>query len=102
MSDPSQAISLSSVSAEPGAARKRSHQDGTSMDQSPRMSQPKNPATTGRLASLDALRGFDMFCLLGGQQIIRALAVGAPEGSWLRGLSNQFEHADWAGFTFYD
>jgi predicted acyltransferase len=55
-----------------------------------------------RLASLDALRGFDMFWLLGGQQIVRALAAGAPPGSLLDRLQNQFTHAEWAGFRFYD
>lgn len=60
------------------------------------------PAPGARLASLDALRGFDMFCLLGGQQIIAALAAGAAEGSWLAGLKQQFTHAEWAGFRFYD
>ena len=52
--------------------------------------------------SLDALRGFDMFCILGGEQIITALAKGAPEGSWLHALRQQLVHAEWAGFRFYD
>ena len=55
-----------------------------------------------RLMSLDALRGFDMACLLGGQQIVAALAKGAPEGSWLHALRQQFTHVEWAGFRFYD
>ena len=63
---------------------------------------PDKPASDGRLLSLDALRGFDMFCILGGEQIIVALARGAPEGSWLRALRQQFTHAEWAGFRFYD
>lgn len=56
----------------------------------------------GRLASLDALRGFDMFWLLGGQQLIAAFAKGAAEDSWVAALRRQFTHAEWAGFRFYD
>lgn len=58
--------------------------------------------TGGRLLSLDALRGFDMFCLLGGQQILAAVAAGAAPDSWLGLLRRQFTHVEWAGFRFYD
>jgi len=55
----------------------------------------------GRLKSLDALRGFDMFFIFGGDSIIITLSVitGWPVMNWLAG---QMEHAKWAGFTFYD
>jgi len=63
----------------------------------------KPPSTgDGRLLSLDALRGFSMFGILGAEQIIVALAKDAPEGSWLQALRQQFTHAEWAGFRFYD
>ena len=55
-----------------------------------------------RVMSLDALRGFDMFCLLGGHQIVAALAKDAPEGSFLHSLKQQFTDVEWAGFRFYD
>ncbi|MDO8542252.1 MAG: DUF5009 domain-containing protein [Opitutaceae bacterium] len=55
----------------------------------------------GRIVAIDALRGFDMFWLAGGQQIVRALPAGEP-GGWVGVLQGQFEHATWAGFTFYD
>jgi predicted acyltransferase len=58
---------------------------------------PKPP----RLLSLDALRGFDMFWILGGDAAMRALAKIAPVGP-MPALANQFEHKDWAGFAFYD
>ncbi|MBL9186039.1 MAG: DUF5009 domain-containing protein [Opitutaceae bacterium] len=54
-----------------------------------------------RLLSLDALRGFDMFWILGGDAAIRALAKIAPVGP-MPALAGQFEHKDWAGFAFYD
>jgi predicted acyltransferase len=51
--------------------------------------------------SLDALRGFDMFWILGGDfvmQVLGAMSGGGP----LQTLGNQFEHKAWAGFAFYD
>lgn len=63
---------------------------------------PSLPVAPERLASLDVLRGFDMFWLLGGQQLVGALTVGAAAGSFADRLHRQFEHAEWAGFRFYD
>jgi predicted acyltransferase len=62
------------------------------------MTQP-NPSQ--RLYSLDALRGFDMFWIMGGEEIFHSLAkiTGAP---WAQTLSDQFEHPAWNGFHFYD
>ncbi len=55
----------------------------------------------GRILSLDALRGFDMFWIIGGDTVAVALLrlIGAP---WALTLSGQFEHCAWNGFTFYD
>lgn len=58
--------------------------------------------TPARMVSLDALRGFDMFWLLGGEHIIHALCAGAAAGSLAWRLDQQFEHVKWAGFHFYD
>jgi predicted acyltransferase len=59
------------------------------------------PAPPERLLSLDALRGFDMFWIIGGDTLLRALAHWAD---WpVKGLiDEQLEHADWEGFHFYD
>ncbi len=55
----------------------------------------------GRIASLDALRGFDMFWIIGGDAICRSLpAIKAAPLTRL--LARQVEHNPWAGFTFYD
>ena len=54
-----------------------------------------------RLLSLDALRGFDMFWIIGGKEIVQAAAKLTSWG-WLMWLSNQLEHAEWHGFTLYD
>jgi predicted acyltransferase len=54
-----------------------------------------------RLFSLDALRGFDMFWIIGGDAFFRALAEVTHWG-WAKGWAAQLEHAEWAGFHFYD
>ncbi|MFA5137784.1 MAG: heparan-alpha-glucosaminide N-acetyltransferase domain-containing protein [Elusimicrobiota bacterium] len=54
-----------------------------------------------RLVSLDALRGFDMFWIVGAGGIVHALrAVG--DNRVVRSLSAQLTHKDWAGFSSYD
>lgn len=55
-------------------------------------------ASPARVASIDALRGFDMFWITGGDTL--ALALGKWLGlSW---LVTQMEHVVWEGFVFYD
>ncbi len=54
-----------------------------------------------RLVSLDALRGFDMFWIMGGAEITHA-AAKLTGWAWLVWLSGQLHHPDWHGFTFYD
>lgn len=61
------------------------------------------PADTrsGRLMSVDALRGFDMFWIVGADQIVRALNTVSPTG-FVNFLVAQLTHKDWEGVTFYD
>jgi predicted acyltransferase len=58
-------------------------------------------AKSARLVSLDALRGFDMFWIMSGEQIIHALAktTNWPLFVW---FSGQLHHTVWNGITFYD
>jgi predicted acyltransferase len=56
---------------------------------------------TQRLVSLDALRGFDMFWIIGGEVIFHEWAKW-KNWSILQHISNQLEHTDWAGLTAYD
>lgn len=59
-------------------------------------------APTGqRLLSLDALRGFDMFWIMGGDLIMTSLRR-FNDNPVTRFLAGQFDHKDWAGFAFYD
>ena len=60
-----------------------------------------DPPSAERLMSLDALRGFDMFWIVGGDFLIRSLP-GIHDSAFTRGLAAQMEHCEWAGFHFYD
>ncbi|MDD2382492.1 MAG: DUF5009 domain-containing protein [Mariniphaga sp.] len=54
-----------------------------------------------RLFSLDALRGFDMFWIIGGGGLIGALAK-STDWSWMHNLALQMQHVKWDGFRFFD
>ena len=56
---------------------------------------------TGRLYSLDALRGFDMFWIMGAEEIVKTLADATGSPFWT-GFANQLTHPAWNGFHFYD
>ena len=72
--------------------------------------EPVTAFTTPRLMSVDALRGFDMFWIIGAGELVNAFNRmshgGKTEGSTgfsITGfLAEQLEHVDWAGFRFYD
>lgn len=55
----------------------------------------------GRVASIDALRGFDMFWIIGGSAIFRGLAA-AWDNPVTRIIQQQLEHVPWKGFHFED
>ncbi len=54
-----------------------------------------------RLMSLDALRGFDMFWILGADSLVYALHELSPSAPTAF-LAKQLDHAEWQGFHFYD
>ncbi|MGV8096131.1 MAG: acyltransferase family protein [Mangrovibacterium sp.] len=56
---------------------------------------------TERLGSLDVLRGFDLFCLVFFQPVLRALGR-AMDVTWMNAICSQFEHVQWEGFAFWD
>ncbi len=56
---------------------------------------------TQRLMSVDALRGFDMFWIIGADSLVYALNRMSQNGP-TSFLANQLEHAEWQGFHFYD
>ncbi|MDB4582958.1 DUF5009 domain-containing protein [Draconibacterium sp.] len=67
------------------------------------MNNTSDEAKKPRLMSLDALRGFDMFWIIGGSGMLVSLAaiLGFPE-NWVNELAIQMTHVKWEGFHFYD
>ncbi len=69
-------------------------------------SSPVAPETR-RVVSVDALRGFDMFWILGGDAIAQALKKMGGDGkgfisSAAGAFGDQLDHVEWEGFRFYD
>jgi len=58
-------------------------------------------APSSRLYSLDALRGFDMFWIIGAEEIFHSLAKITGFPLWV-GIAQQLSHPEWNGFHFYD
>jgi len=51
--------------------------------------------------SLDALRGFDMFWIIGADSLVYAL-TRMSQNPATKFFAEQLDHAEWAGFRFYD
>ena len=71
------------------------------MNPTPTLPSTGAAAPSQRLLSLDALRGFDMFWIMGGDLIMTSLRR-FNDNPATRFLAEQFDHKDWAGFAFYD
>jgi len=54
-----------------------------------------------RIVSVDALRGFDMFWIIGGEQVVEAFDTMGG-GPFVSAIATQFKYAEWEGFRFYD
>jgi predicted acyltransferase len=59
------------------------------------------PVQQGRVLSIDALRGFDMFWITGGGVVFLRLA-DAVHTPLTAAIARQLDHVPWAGFHFYD
>jgi len=57
--------------------------------------------TSTRLFSLDALRGFDMFWIMGADELLYSISHATNSPFW-NAIANQFTHPDWNGFHLYD
>ncbi len=68
----------------------------TQNDETPDISSKPN-----RLMSLDALRGFDMFWIVGAEEIVSTLAK-TESSPWAKAITEQLSHKAWEGFAFYD
>ncbi|MFD2257844.1 acyltransferase family protein [Luteolibacter algae] len=64
---------------------------------------PPAPDEKVRLTSLDALRGFDMFWIIGGSGMMVALIkiLGFPE-NWVEEFAKQMTHGKWDQYHFTD
>ena len=58
--------------------------------------------SAGRYVSVDALRGFDMFWIVGAEGFVGALNEASGGRGFLQTIATQFDHAEWIGFRFYD
>ncbi len=67
----------------------------------PSAEQASLPIRTKRLMSLDALRGFDMFWIVGGDALVESLKK-VSDLAPIQELGRQMEHAAWQGFHFED
>jgi len=56
---------------------------------------------SNRLASLDILRGFDMFWIIGGGAILSSL-IEYLNWEWLAPVAEHLDHAEWQGFKAWD
>ncbi len=59
------------------------------------------PPPAVRLVSVDALRGFDMFWIIGAGAVVHAVDKLSVNPA-TRFLSTQLQHVAWSGFRFYD
>ena len=64
-------------------------------------STPSPAPGSGRISSIDALRGFDMFWIIGGQQVVEAL-VRLFVSPIPTGIRTQMTHVPWEGFSAWD
>ena len=58
--------------------------------------------TNGRLESLDALRGFDMFFITGGATLLCAIAALFPDSNVWQTIDENMHHVPWDGLVHHD
>ena len=61
----------------------------------------ENKTHSQRLLSLDALRGVDMFFIMGGASLFVALATLLPT-PFIQAVAGQMNHVEWNGLTHHD
>src|SRR6266481_898434 len=65
----------------------------------PKTAAVESPTPMQRVMSIDALRGMDMFFIVGMEEVFEALSKMFPMSP---SLNDRLQHAPWAGFHFYD
>jgi predicted acyltransferase len=72
------------------------------LENSPSFNVTSKPlATNERVISVDALRGFDMFWIMGGHPIFMGLD-NVFHNRFTGFIKQQFDHVEWLGFNFWD
>jgi predicted acyltransferase len=61
----------------------------------------RDSSSSGRVLSIDALRGFDMFWIIGGGAVFESLVKIWPNHV-TETIREQLEHVVWEGFRFED
>ena len=65
------------------------------------MSSTNQVAASGRVHSIDALRGFDMFWIVGGDALFVSF-LSLFDNPVAQFFNGQLHHVEWSGFHFYD
>jgi len=60
-----------------------------------------NDLPSGRIVSIDALRGFDMVWIIGGGTLLQQL-LALYDTPVTRAVASQLHHPEWSGFTAWD
>lgn len=68
----------------------------------PKPALARQPAEPARLHSLDAMRGFDMFWIIGGAELVRGIASLFDFPTFHSWLEINTEHPNWNGYTPWD
>jgi predicted acyltransferase len=63
---------------------------------------PAEKSSSGRFVSVDALRGFDMFWIVGADAFVGAMNKLNPTNPVVHFVDTQLSHSEWEGFSFYD
>jgi predicted acyltransferase len=63
--------------------------------------EPQSGSSRSRIASVDALRGFDMFWITGGEEVVPSF-YKVFHNPAMAAVDRQFHHVRWEGFRFYD
>jgi len=74
----------------------------SALESAARALQKEAPPARQRILSLDALRGFDMFWIAGGDTVFWALREMSGTSAVLGLVTTQLEHVKWEGFRFFD
>ncbi len=74
----------------------------TQLAKTPLADSPPSVETPRRLVSLDVLRGFDMFWIIGGCGLMLAIAEFTGNASFIAAVKHHVEHVGWNGFAAID